>query len=53
MAVLVSLRWNQLYPSLLFIAEELEKLGFTYHQGKVMVVKPEEAQECLASKNAK
>ena len=37
MAGHVSHRWNQLYPSLLLVAEELEQLGFYYENGKVMV----------------
>ena len=37
MAGHVSHRWNQLYPSLLLLAEKLEQLGFYYGGGKVKV----------------
>jgi hypothetical protein len=38
MAGHVSSRWNQIYPSLVQLAERLEALGFYYDQGEVCVV---------------
>ena len=38
MAGELSLRWNQIYPSLLQLAERLEALGFYYDNGQVCIV---------------
>jgi hypothetical protein len=35
---------NTLLADFILFCQKLEKLGFTYHQGKVMVVEPEEVQ---------
>lgn len=46
MAGHVSHRWNQLYPSLLQLAERLEQLGFYREGGKVAVFEmPVEVQD--------
>ena len=37
LAGVVARRWNQLLPSLLTAFEKLQKLGFAYENGKVIV----------------
>jgi len=35
------LSWNQIESSLLLMHEKLVRLGFTYYDGKIVVVEPE------------
>ena len=36
------LSWNQIEDSLLLMHEKLVRLGFTYYDGKIVVIEPEE-----------
>jgi hypothetical protein len=35
------LSWNQIEPSILLMYEKLVRLGFTYYDGRIVVVEPE------------
>jgi hypothetical protein len=41
----LSRRWNTILPSLLATFEKLQKLGFTYCDGKVTVIIPDLNEE--------
>jgi hypothetical protein len=38
-----SLSWHPLVSDFLIIAKKLEKLGFIYHRGGVLIIEPEDA----------
>lgn len=44
MVPLVRKRWNYIYSSLLLLDEKLDKIGFVYYDGQVLVDKVKEAE---------
>ena len=41
-----SLNWHPFLSDVIKIGRKLEELGFTYHNGSVLVIDPSEMQQC-------
>jgi len=44
MVPLVKKRWNHIYSNLLLLDEKLDKIGFVYYDGQVLISEVEEAR---------